>query len=391
MCLTCLKPFPFEIQSIQHACMWTCVAQTPHNLLLTATLFQNNRRDQALEPANTTAGPEFKTLNTWCLMPGWAATAEILYRGEHHPQDLLQVLYAAITVGQCSRKLQQDTCVATLTQQISLAATVRKLLWPYVQHEKQQRGKGCELTRAFPTSSQQVLHNKRMQSLERAQMLRLVQTLMTAILSLDSLQEVCRCGSNSSSLCSITQSNTTPRHCCLVNKTTEFASHDAAGGSSRDNTDHTYVRSALAYHLHKLQATFGFMLVQVFLWLREVEMTRPGFQHESQDSMALVLDGCSKLHSQHLKLVLTSLLGVSKHLSQSCSGQHRTWEHYAKAHFHGRLLPGCCHFGCTNLSGVGEAGLTTLLCSACRRARYCSVECQRAAWLEGGHSAVCDV
>lgn len=62
---------------------------------------------------------------------------------------------------------------------------------------------------------------------------------------------------------------------------------------------------------------------------------------------------------------------------------------FAVETFHGRLLPGCCHLGCVNLAGVSEAALPTLLCSGCRGARYCSVECQRAAWLEGGHGMVC--
>lgn len=64
-------------------------------------------------------------------------------------------------------------------------------------------------------------------------------------------------------------------------------------------------------------------------------------------------------------------------------GQH------AVTHFQGRLLPGCCHLRCKNLYGPSEAALKTLLCSKCRRARYCSAECQKAAWLEGGHVHVC--
>lgn len=51
-------------------------------------------------------------------------------------------------------------------------------------------------------------------------------------------------------------------------------------------------------------------------------------------------------------------------------------------------LPGCCHLGCTNLDGPSEASLCTLLCSGCRRARYCSVGCQRMAWIDG-HNLYC--
>lgn len=65
------------------------------------------------------------------------------------------------------------------------------------------------------------------------------------------------------------------------------------------------------------------------------------------------------------------------------------WDRYAVKHFHGRLLPGCSYLGCADVSGSGEAAVATRLCSGCRRTRYCSVECQRAAWLLGGHADMC--
>ncbi|MEW5301148.1 MAG: hypothetical protein WDW36_004027 [Sanguina aurantia] len=64
-----------------------------------------------------------------------------------------------------------------------------------------------------------------------------------------------------------------------------------------------------------------------------------------------------------------------------------SWEGFAIADLSGRLLPGCSHWGCTNLEGGAEAALPTRLCSGCRRARYCCDECQRAAWV-GGHREV---
>lgn len=66
------------------------------------------------------------------------------------------------------------------------------------------------------------------------------------------------------------------------------------------------------------------------------------------------------------------------------------WADYAiKHHFDGRLLPGCNNLGCTNLAGVTEAALPTLLCGGCRRVRYCGVACQENAWVAGGHGQVC--
>ncbi|MEW5314921.1 MAG: hypothetical protein WDW38_006381 [Sanguina aurantia] len=51
---------------------------------------------------------------------------------------------------------------------------------------------------------------------------------------------------------------------------------------------------------------------------------------------------------------------------------------------------GYCGNGvCDNLSGCTEAALPTLLCAGCRRVRYCSEECQRQAWVGGGHRDRC--
>lgn len=66
-----------------------------------------------------------------------------------------------------------------------------------------------------------------------------------------------------------------------------------------------------------------------------------------------------------------------------------TWGRYAMERYNGRLLPGCCNPGCTNLAGNSESALPTQLCSGCRRVRYCTSECQQAAWLDGGHSLLC--
>lgn len=65
-----------------------------------------------------------------------------------------------------------------------------------------------------------------------------------------------------------------------------------------------------------------------------------------------------------------------------------TWGQYAMS-CRGSLLNGCCNLDCTNLSCVSEDVLPTQVCAGCRRVRYCSVHCQQAAWLGGGHSLLC--
>lgn len=64
-------------------------------------------------------------------------------------------------------------------------------------------------------------------------------------------------------------------------------------------------------------------------------------------------------------------------------------ERYAMTYFNGRLMPGCCYLGCTNLCGVNEKALPTMLCGGCREERYCSVKCQKSAWVHSGHFTVC--
>lgn len=53
-----------------------------------------------------------------------------------------------------------------------------------------------------------------------------------------------------------------------------------------------------------------------------------------------------------------------------------------------QLLQRCCNVDCINLDGLSDAALKTMHCS-CRHVMYCSVACQLADWVSGGHSKVC--
>lgn len=92
----------------------------------------------------------------------------------------------------------------------------------------------------------------------------------------------------------------------------------------------------------------------------------------------------------NMKELVSALVEViSKRDEGPISEAKPIWEQSAVSSFLSGLLIGCCHLRCTNLSGLSEADLKTQLCSGCRKARYCCVECQRSAWLDGGHSTVC--
>lgn len=49
----------------------------------------------------------------------------------------------------------------------------------------------------------------------------------------------------------------------------------------------------------------------------------------------------------------------------------------------------CGNFACDNKSGCSESALPSLLCSGCQKVRYCSVKCQKYAWINCGHKEKC--
>lgn len=111
-------------------------------------------------------------------------------------------------------------------------------------------------------------------------------------------------------------------------------------------------------------------LVRGVATLRTSELTNEGM-------MEPLLEACGFNH-----------IGVRRQ-EGSVPGSHARWERFANLYLDGVPLPGCSNWACTNLGGFSEAALPTLLCSGCRRVRYCSVKCQRAAWVEGEHRDVC--
>lgn len=136
------------------------------------------------------------------------------------------------------------------------------------------------------------------------------------------------------------------------------------------------------------------MVVMCFVRLNREWVQRLGLQGAAAEEM---LHGqnvawVEELNTEDAELgaLATSQLALLSQPGFESIGVARTaWERFTVEHFEGRLLPGCCNLGCTNLAGISESTLKTLLCSGCRRARYCTVGCQRAAWLEGGHCSVC--
>lgn len=149
--------------------------------------------------------------------------------------------------------------------------------------------------------------------------------------------------------------------------------------------------------LHRLTTILLTMLVQLCHIRRFLEQGDATVQSRSpapsSQWLRVTLAALGKLSEGLTPLLVTLVCGPPR-LPAATANTFRadtSVELYAVLHFHGRLTPGCCYSRCTNMSGASEAALKTLLCSGCRWARYCSVGCQRAAWVEEGHSKVCNV
>lgn len=97
----------------------------------------------------------------------------------------------------------------------------------------------------------------------------------------------------------------------------------------------------------------------------------------------------------YLALLIQTILTPPKERQYDCQRMGvglinaSIWQKYVMRSFQGRLLAGCCHLGCKNMGGCSEGTLPTLLCGGCRRARYCSTECQQEAWIKGMHKYAC--
>lgn len=69
----------------------------------------------------------------WRALPGWAATTEAFQRGTSHALSADEVMNAAQLAADTQLLHLLSSNIPALCECFSLAATVRKLLWPYLQ------------------------------------------------------------------------------------------------------------------------------------------------------------------------------------------------------------------------------------------------------------------
>lgn len=332
---------------------------------------------------NGFTGQNHVMLASWYVKPGWASVTEMLYRGKQRANCLDIITVVVLSVARAPFLMLLSTKHApTLRGRVSLAGTVRKLLWPYLQLHG-ARPQTCGECQRLPLSTcsdeLQWDEGQRKNHLLHVA-IRLLPVLDAAVSALNKV-----CVSNHMNCSSSEHDDSTRGQASNHNTHVETKATRLHLGGPQQRS-HELVHSLL----HQLQAVSLVTVVQVCRWRMECERTSCTNQHSTPYWLASVRQTCEHLHNQDLKVLMASMLSEkASSTPQSQLKMSVDWERYAVAHFHGRLLPGCCHLGCTNLDEVSEAAVKTQLCSGCKGARYCSVECQRAAWREGGHSAVC--
>lgn len=308
-------------------------------------------------------------------MPGWAAATEALQRGKHHASSPQEAGSAAIVAGESLALLERDTSVTSLMESISLAATVRKLVWPHTQRQNTWLAREC-LSREWL--------NEQILKLVEFQVPHLWPVLVSTVLALNDMLHG-QHSSMSDGGTSSTSSTVQPRAQPVLGECSK--SEFYAGFPKAQHSKNTA-------KLHQLLAITLATLVQICFWRAECEgaVFFHVTQHKTPAWLTEVITACKQLHTPDLKILVLSLLRESILPVQRPSSEvSMAWDRYAVSHFHGRFVPGCSCLGCTNMSGCSEAALKTQLCSGCRKARYCSTECQKAAWLDGGHSTVCEI
>lgn len=346
----------------------------------------------------THSAPSYLVLRQWLLLPGSASTVEALLRCEHGQACLSSARLASFLAA--TRFMQAVLATAALestylpsamlTACTSLSATMRKLLC--VQTSPQDLKLG---------STDSSYHHFNLCGKE-----------MAALLETLALVEVGPVGCTPSFSLTLTSGTSVP----MLEKFAVPTSDGSNRGGSKDSLQHSEEVSTCLptvntitgkppavkpfltspFRLHKA----GVLRLQTSLFVTRAR-SYGCWKHITALGVIKAVDVVENqqlLEAERAQLAdyLSQLIpspqvaeGVVPIVDGLDSKFYSMWGAFSLEHFEGRLLPGCCYLSCTNLSGVSEASLLTQLCSGCRRARYCSIECQRGAWLHEGHGRVC--
>lgn len=311
-------------------------------------------------------GNEIITLAAWTAAPGWPAAIEAVQRGQRPDKCLNDVVLLLMIATESLFSILKAEDVIVVSGRTSLAATARKLIWPCLQLQTYNASADGREAPPPPLGA----GNDSQEGMP--EMFTVMRALLQCMLRLDDMISII--GSSCDLQCRM-----------LIRGTGITLDQVQVGESKKPAYKNASSKLAASNYLQKLLFLKSLTLAQLFRFQLDWEKALETPPHEPLDWVAEFLGSLGGFHNQ----CLTDVLVTSLSIRQSQPEFSALWEAYASAHINGPLLPGCCNLGCTNTSGVSEGLLDTLLCSRCRKARYCCKECQRDAWLNGGHKTVC--
>lgn len=320
-----------------------------------------------MKPTNTCVlpVPGCVVMKAWRVMPGRAVVMEAFIRGNPNREFGPGEAMLMCDVGNALALLHTDHTQADSF--LSLATTMRKLLCFLVPAETDASTAARPLMWAGHPSNHSVSSSQSRVDASQLAAEIFAPALVNALAALNRTARAVGGGGSSSSSSS------------GVGNTRK-----GSRGTQGQVSKHKNIQELKS--IQQVQATLCLTLAQVFSW-------RAGCRTSALCTVMWwteALRVCQELSSSDLRDVVSPLLTDAAY-TQVRSDVGAVWERYAVNHFHGRLTPGCCNLSCSNLDGISESALKTQLCGGCKRARYCCVSCQKAAWLHGGHSAVCGI
>lgn len=332
------------------------------------------------------SNPDLHTMNTWAHQPGTVNALEALLRGGSfglRTSSALKIMIPTVRLLSVASASQDPTILPAC---ISLAATVQKMLYrsTHVQFPNPSASRRQERRQALDVDDPE-----NVSSLESAQFL--IEALLHGIMTLDRATDLFPPGSpglsnyRNSSLDEVTGSresqgdNSPSEHARLFAET-----HILSGVGNQISAC-----GVVLYPFASRRALLGYQL-QVVLLASLVPLCHLRVFSGEEDPVPWLSKVSQEIGSLKSRLAAVGTMLLSERVFSSIVGEklvQLSLERFGSAVFRGRIVPGCCNLGCENLQGPSEASVRTWLCAGCRRARYCSLECQRNAW--DSHRNVC--
>ncbi|MEW5318475.1 MAG: hypothetical protein WDW38_009695 [Sanguina aurantia] len=308
--------------------------QVARGLLTSVSSFRHDFVEHVLQPR---PGPSFGVLDRWRVMGGWAAAMESLQRGTHHSTTPCEFRNCGSNSLASIDLLRNTDTEVTLAGSISLAATLRKLLWPMMVWEEARSDEVASPMRSVQRMQWAVRQREAVVALEGPVFM---SSFLRAVSALDLLHlRAVESGSDTSSGDTSSVSGSSGAiHTKGVSQTCSSrgpgrkpsgagSSSGAPGGAVLLELDATGCSAGhllLPLHIHQLQTITLMTLVQLCMWALDSTDLQSALLSFVPGWLVTAVTACKRVANPHLRAAVASLLNDSSHSqprpSQSESG-----------------------------------------------------------------------